>query len=280
MDADRYDLSLKEEPGQSPWLRFNHVITSLELLSRGEEHREQAAASRAFWDLVIIDEAHHLKAEKAFRLARALASNCWGLLLLTATPMQLDPEEYHRLLTLIERETAPSLADFEARLRRQEELSAAVRGLREGRQSAEAVRGLAQRFPKDENLRRIQDRDALLSYLAETYSLSDALIRNRRVVVGGFSERRLHRHRFEVPAEERSARAKALEWVGTSSNLRGAALSGRAQRGDFGQRDQARNSRFEVFGFPRDPSRDLEPGAKGQDSDLHRGACHARDAGG
>jgi len=230
LDADRYALSLNEEPGRSPWMRFNQVITSLELLSRGEEHREQATASQAYWDLVIIDEAHHLKAEKAFKVAQTLAGNCWGLLLLTATPMQLDPEEYHRLLTLIEPETAPSLADFEARLGRQEELSAAVRGLREGRRSAEAVRGLAQRFPNDENLRRIQDRDALLAYLAETYSLSDALIRNRRVIVGGFSERRLHRRKFEVPPEELSARAKALEWVGAHPYLRGAALSSLIRR--------------------------------------------------
>src|SRR5262249_37858462 len=44
------------------------------------------------------------------------------------------------------------------------------------------------------------------------------------------SERRLHRHRFEVPPEELSARAKALEWVGASSHLRGAALSGLIRR--------------------------------------------------
>src|SRR5713101_8447340 len=230
LDADRFALSLKEEPGQSPWTRFDHVITSLEMLSRGDEHRQQASSQEAYWDLVIFDEAHHLKADKAFELARGLAGNCWGLLLLTATPMQLDPEEYHRLLTLIEPESAPSLVDFEARLRRQEELSAAVRGLLEGRQVSEAVRALAEQFPGDERLRTLRDREALLGHLAETYSLSEALIRNRRVVVGGFSERRLHRHRFEVPKSELAARSEALEKVRTSSQLRGAALANLIRR--------------------------------------------------
>jgi ATP-dependent helicase HepA len=230
LDADRFALSLKEEPGPSPWTRFDHVITSLEMLSRSDEHREQASSQEAYWDLVIFDEAHHLKAEKAFELAKGLAGNCWGLLLLTATPMQLDPEEYHRLLTLIEPASAPSLADFEARLRRQEELSAAVRGLLEGRQVSEAIRVLAEQFPGDERLRTLRDREALLGHLAETYSLSEALIRNRRVVVGGFSDRRLHRHRFEVPKSELAGRAEALEKVRTSSQLRGAALSNLIRR--------------------------------------------------
>ena len=63
-------------------------------LPRPEEHREEVAAAGAFWDLVIIDEAHHLKGEKAFAAARRWPTNSWGLLLLTATPMQLDPAEY------------------------------------------------------------------------------------------------------------------------------------------------------------------------------------------
>jgi ATP-dependent helicase HepA len=230
LDAERFALSIKEEPERSPWARFDHLITSLEMLSRSDAHREQASSPEAYWDLVIFDEAHHLKAEKAFELAKSLAGNCWGLLLLTATPMQLDPEEYHRLLTLIEPESAPSLADFEARLRRQEELSFAVRGLLEGRQVSEAVRALAEQFPADERLRSLEDREAVIGHLAETYSLSEALIRNRRVVVGGFSERRLHRHRFEVPEAELAARSAALEMVRASSQLRGAALSNLIRR--------------------------------------------------
>ena len=99
------------------------MVTSLELLQRTEEHREEAAAAGAFWDLVIIDEAHHLKGEKAFEAAEALAKNSWGLLLLTATPMQLDPAEYQALLTLIDPRTAPTVKGFEERLARQEELS-------------------------------------------------------------------------------------------------------------------------------------------------------------
>ncbi len=229
MDGERYASSLKERPDTSPWARFDKVVTSLELLSRSDEHRSEAGHSRAYWDLVIIDEAHHLTGEKAFAAARALAANSWGLLLLTATPMQLDPSEYHSLLTLIEPETAPTLQGFTERLARQEELSAAVRALLEGGDEKAAVKRLAERFPDDAKLKALCKQE-LLQHLAETYSLSDRLIRNRRVVVGGFSERRLHRHRVEMSKAELSARKKALEAIRAEKSVHGAALSGLLRR--------------------------------------------------
>ncbi|MCY1017247.1 helicase-related protein [Pyxidicoccus sp. MSG2] len=223
MDSDRYEQSLKEAPGVSPWARFPLVVTSLELLSRSAEHRRELAGEDAFWDLVIVDEAHHLKGEKAFESAKVLAGNSWGLLLLTATPMQLDPAEYHGLLTLIDAGTAPTVAGFEERLKRQEELSSAVRALMEGGKPSTAVQALAKRFPEDAKLAALKDRDALLQHLAETYSLSDRLVRNRRAVVGGFSTRRLHRHPVELPAEELKVRDAALATLAEGS-LRGAPL--------------------------------------------------------
>jgi len=223
MDSDRYEQSLKEVPGVSPWARFPLVVTSLELLSRSAEHRRELGAEDAFWDLVIVDEAHHLKGEKAFEAAKVLAGNSWGLLLLTATPMQLDPAEYHGLLTLIDAATAPTVAGFEERLKRQEELSSAVRALMEGGKPTAAVQALAKRFPEDTRLAALKDRDALLQHLAETYSLSDRLVRNRRAVVGGFSTRRLHRHPVALPAEELGVRDAALAAL-AGGTLRGAPL--------------------------------------------------------
>ncbi|RKH15185.1 helicase [Corallococcus sp. CA053C] len=224
MDSDRYEQSLKEAPDVSPWARFPLVVTSLELLSRTREHREEVAAEDAFWDLVIIDEAHHLKGEKAFAAAQGLAANSWGLLLLTATPMQLDPAEYHGLLTLIDATTAPTVKGFEARLQRQEELSAAVRALLEGKGAKAAVAALAKRFPEDARLQTLKEPEALLAHLAETYSLSDRLVRNRRAVVGGFSKRRLHRHPVSLTPEELQARDAALDTL-AKGTLRGAPLA-------------------------------------------------------
>ena len=62
----------------------------------------QKAAADAGWDLVVIDEAHHLRGGRAYEVAQGLSRRTWGLLLLTATPLQLDPAEYHALLRLVD----------------------------------------------------------------------------------------------------------------------------------------------------------------------------------
>jgi ATP-dependent helicase HepA len=231
MDSERYQSSLEEAPGQSPWARFDLVVTSLEMLQRGEEHRQQAGAEDAAWDLVIFDEAHHLKSPKAFAAAQALARNSWGLLLLTATPMQLDPAEYRGLLTLIDPATAPTEEGFRRRLARQEELSAAVRALlEEGADVGAALASLRARFPEDAALARVSAREEALAHLAETYSLSDRLLRNRRATVGGFSRRRLHRHPVQLAEAERAARQGALDALAQKGNLRGAPLANLVRR--------------------------------------------------
>lgn len=230
MDSERHESSLDQQPTQNPWARFDLVVTSLELLQRSEQFRDEAGSKEAAWDLVIIDEAHHLKGEKAYEAAEALAKNSYGLLLLTATPMQLDPAEYQSLLSLIDPVTAPSVAEFEARLTRQEELSKAVRALLEGKKTATAVKELVARFPNDPSLKEIEHPDEMLMHLAETYSLSDRLIRNRRVRVGGFSARKLHVHPVTLLPEELAARQAVLDVLAEDGSVRGAALANLVRR--------------------------------------------------
>ncbi len=231
MDAERLAASREEQPDVSPWARFPTVVTSLELLARSQALADEAAA--AGWDLVIVDEAHHLRAEAAFRAVSALAPRSWGLLLLTATPMQLDPEEYRRLLLLLDPSTAPTRQQLAERLARQEQLSEVARALLVAPEKvpAAALATLRARFPEDTRLARLREPGALLSHLAETYSLSDRLIRNRRARVGGFSERRLHRHPVQLGEAERTARSAVLKAVG-EGKLRGAALAGLLRRLD------------------------------------------------
>jgi len=257
VDGERLARSRSEDPDTSPWERFSRVVTSLELLSRSPEEVQEAAA--AGWDLVIVDEAHHLRGEKAFAAIEALASRTWGLLLLTATPMQLDPEEYRALLTLLDPVTAPDADAFRARIDRQEALSRTVRALLEGSdaEAATAVTALRARFPDDRTLATLRDREPLLAHLAETYSLSEALIRNRRARVGGFSARRLHRHVVEPPDTELVARDAVLGAV-RSGSVRGAALAGLLRRLDSSPAAFAQAASSVLPSPPALPARDAK----------------------
>jgi len=204
MDPDRAkddrEAAEAEAPDDddSPWGRHPLVITSLEWLSRSRE--ETKAAAGAGWDLVIVDEAHHLRGAKAYEVAQALARSTWGLLLLTATPLQLDPAEYHALLRLVDPAPAATEQELRARLARQGDLSAEVRALLGG--DAAAAERIAALFPDDPALRELRGKP-LLAHLAESYGLSARLLRNRRAVVGGFTPRRLTRIPVHLTEEER-----------------------------------------------------------------------------
>ncbi|GAC1342246.1 MAG: hypothetical protein NVSMB23_14720 [Myxococcales bacterium] len=212
MDPDRArdartDLGLFAEPaaeagpeaGRTLWSEHNLVITSLEWLSRAKDEAEEASA--AGWDLVIVDEAHHLRGARAYEVATALSQRTWGLLLLTATPLQLDPAEYHALLRLVDPAPAQSEAELRARLERQGDLSTEVRALLQG--DAGAAGRIARLFPADEELQQLSG-EALLGHLADGYGLSARLLRNRRAVVGGFTPRTLTKVDVTLtPAEQK-----------------------------------------------------------------------------
>ena len=101
----------EREIARSEWHREPVVITSSHLMRR----RDRAGAlidEAEPWDLVVLDEAHHARRRGAggqkeggpnalLRLMRALKDRTRGLVLLTATPMQVHTVEVWDLLDLL-----------------------------------------------------------------------------------------------------------------------------------------------------------------------------------
>jgi len=228
MDPDRardarQDVPDPDAPG-SPWARHDLVVTSLEWLSRAGKEADEAA--EAGWDLVVFDEAHHLRGARAYEVASGLSRRTWGLLLLTATPLQLDPGEYHALLRLVDPAPPATEDELRARLARQGDLAAEVRALLAG--DSTAARRIAALFPDDAALKSLRGND-LLAHLAESYGLSARLLRNRRAIVGGFTPRVLTKLPVSPsPAErqlEEDVRAALAEAHGRGGLPAGAVLS-------------------------------------------------------
>ncbi|MFW6126503.1 MAG: DEAD/DEAH box helicase, partial [Chloroflexota bacterium] len=94
----------------SPWELHPVVIASAQMVKRQERAAHLLEAPP--WDLVIVDEAHHARrrdfldrsrrrANRFLRLLELLRDRTRGLLLLTATPMQVDPVEVWDLVRLL-----------------------------------------------------------------------------------------------------------------------------------------------------------------------------------
>jgi len=81
-----------------PWATFPRIIASIDTAKR-ESKQEQVLAVP--YDLVIVDEAHHLKKQRsqAYQLVSQLKKKY--ILLLTATPVENDLEELFNLITLL-----------------------------------------------------------------------------------------------------------------------------------------------------------------------------------
>src|SRR5512138_205499 len=154
-------------------------------------------AAQVPWDLVIVDEAHHLADDELHDAVAPIGRASFGLLLLTATPVRLDPKEYFRLLAMVEPVPSSSLPEFLERVEQHEAYAEVARSLLGGGSAADALAKLRELSPDDEFFVGERDRDELLSWLADRYSLSARLIRNRRVKVGAFTARVLRRR--DVP---------------------------------------------------------------------------------
>lgn len=224
LDGER--LSQEDELDPRPaWWRYDKVVTSLELLTRSEEHREWIGDPEGRWDLVVFDEAHHLTSPEAYEAAEAAADNSHGLLLLTATPLQLDPLEHFKLLSLVDPAMPESYEDFENRLERQGDLSEKIRELLaadDPKSAGAAARAIVALLPHDEFLAETSEEiaageegaiDRFVFHVAEAYSISSRLIRNRRAVVGGLAPRRLVRHDVKLSEDEAIFRAAVREKI-------------------------------------------------------------------
>ncbi|MFX0176950.1 MAG: SNF2-related protein [Candidatus Hodarchaeota archaeon] len=107
---------------QNPFYYDNLIICSLQF-ARNQRYIE--LLSQISWDIVIFDEAHHLRRYLLnattgnyretlnYNLGRNLSKSTDSMLLLTATPLQLHSFELYSLIDLVQRESFDNFSDFE-----------------------------------------------------------------------------------------------------------------------------------------------------------------------
>ena len=151
------------EDTENPFLTEQHIIVSSDFI---KEPKWQSALSDADFDLLVIDEAHHLQPDAdEFAQVKALCESIPGLLLLTATPEQEGSEGHFLRLQLLDPDR---FNDYEAFLKEQEHY----------KELAEQAESITDSEKLDE--------------LLDKYGTGRVMFRNRRADIGGFPERRFH----------------------------------------------------------------------------------------
>ena len=104
-DEERCQAIEGSDPESNPFLDSQIVCVSLDYLTGS--HQRYAQVVDTDWDLLIVDEAHHLEwtqkeASTAYQMVEGLTQKIPSVLLLTATPQQLGPEGHFARLRLLD----------------------------------------------------------------------------------------------------------------------------------------------------------------------------------
>ncbi len=190
--------------GDNPFVTEQLILCSLDFLCNSEERRQQVL--EADYDLLIIDEAHHLywseeQASIEYQCVEQLSRHIPGLLLLTATPEQMGPESHFARLRLLDENRFHDLAAFQAEENRYEPVAEAVQELLDNDHLPETAQQHLLSFLGDESRSLIETvnsdnpeeketaRDHILHRLLDRHGTGRVLFRNTRAAVGGFPGR-------------------------------------------------------------------------------------------
>ncbi|MFJ1340956.1 RNA polymerase-associated protein RapA [Pseudomonas caricapapayae] len=205
-DAERFIESDASNPFEDAQL----ALVALEWLT--EDEKAQDALFAAGWDLLVVDEAHHLvwheeQVSPEYGLVEQLAQVIPGVLLLTATPEQLGQDSHFARLRLLDPNRFHDLAAFRAESEHYRPVAEAVQELLdEGRLSAKA-HATIEGFLGAEGealLAAVNDGDTqasarLIRELLDRHGTGRVLFRNTRAAVQGFPERNLHPYPLPSP---------------------------------------------------------------------------------
>ena len=209
-DEQRFEAS----ESSNPFLDEQWVLCSLDFLcSRPEVAR---AALAGDWDLLIVDEAHHLHWSESsssleYDLVQALAAEALGVLLLTATPEQLGRSGHFARLRLLDPQR---YRDYEQFLQ-QEEGYQAVAGIASmlmdemplNRQQQQLLASLLADVPELDTLPAAD----VIELLVDRHGTGRVLYRNTRSAISGFPGRELRPLPLELPAQYAAPGVSARE---------------------------------------------------------------------
>ncbi|MEO6680951.1 MAG: RNA polymerase-associated protein RapA, partial [Pseudomonas sp.] len=201
-----------ESDAANPFEDTQLALVALEWLV--DDEKAQDALFAAGWDLMVVDEAHHLvwheeKASAEYSLVEQLAEVIPGVLLLTATPEQLGQDSHFARLRLLDPNRFHDLHAFRAESENYRPVAEAVQELLDkGRLSPEAHKTI-HGFLGNEGealLTAVNDGDAeasarLVRELLDRHGTGRVLFRNTRAAVQGFPERNLHPYPLPCPDE-------------------------------------------------------------------------------
>lgn len=200
--------AMSEEPG-NPFESEQLVLCSLDFLTHNSQYYEQAL--EASWDLMVVDEAHHLtwsagQVSQEYAVVEGLARNTKGVLLLTATPDQLGHESHFARLRLLDPARFHDYSAFVKEEQGYAQLASAIEPLLSGNtiddvQIATIRKIAGDVVPEDINDLSADEKQQVVGQLLDQHGTGRLLFRNTRGGISGFPQRKLQSYPLALPEQ-------------------------------------------------------------------------------
>ncbi|MBL1264623.1 RNA polymerase-associated protein RapA [Candidatus Methylomicrobium oryzae] len=202
-----------EEPRENEDVFVNEqlVLCSQSFFSRYPNRQKQAL--EAGWDMVIVDEAHHLEWSEAnpspeYLFVEQLGLQTPSLILLTATPEQLGKESHFARLRLLDPDRFYSYSRYLEDEKHFEPVANAARALLAEETLTDEAAAALQALVKDDNVEGLlknlnnpeksaHARAQLINVLLDHHGTGRILFRNSRHTVQGFPDRERYGYALE-----------------------------------------------------------------------------------
>jgi len=186
----------------NPFETEQQILCHIGLFEENTDARRLALESD--WDLVVVDEAHHLewqenKVSSAYQFVEKLSEKAKGLLLLTATPEQVGVEGHFARLRLLDPARFHSLDQFIEEQQHYTELNTVVKQLLSDEPLTEDMLGLMSRYLGDYEMEQTKSADATIDDLLDRHGTGRVLFRNTRHAIQGFPLRCLNSYEMDYP---------------------------------------------------------------------------------
>ena len=196
VDAAHFESVTSVDEATNPFNTEQLVICSIKTLI---EHPLWAdCALSAKWDMLVVDEAHHLKwtpqvVSPEYQLVEGLTKRSHGLLLLTATPEQLGAEGHFARLRLLDPERYPDLDKFRQEQSGYSKVAAVANKMfarkKLSSEDLKYIRKVFEEYTDDEFNKRLEDQHSMLEELVDRHGTGRVIFRNSRDSLTGFPKR-------------------------------------------------------------------------------------------